>query len=159
MSPRASLVPPATNRFLELLPRTVRQRLLAACETVHLVESNVLYERGDRIHHVYFPIDSFPSMITPVDAHAGFEVDMAGSEGMVGISLALGVAIAPQRALVQGSGSAFRMSATAFGREHARSPSLRKLLDRYLHVVLSQMAQVSACTRSTCSNHVSRDGC
>lgn len=147
MPPRAKRAPSASNRLLARLPRTDRSHLIAQCELVELRESDVLHERGDRIRTVYFPIDSFVSLITPVDDHAGFEVGMVGSEGMLGVSLALGVDVTPQRMLVQGGGSALRMTKAAFTAELKRSASLRRLLDRYLYVLMSQMAQAGACTR------------
>ncbi len=147
MPTRAIKAPPASNRLLGRLPRIERNRLIAQCDQVHLQESDVLEERGERIRHVYFPVDSFVSLITPVDDHAGFEVGIVGSEGMLGISLALDVDVAPQRALVQGSGSALRMTKTAFTSELKGSAPLRRLLDRYLYVLMSQSAQAGACTR------------
>ncbi len=147
MSLRANAPPVPANHLLARLPHVDRQRLIAHCDEVDLVESDVLCERGDRIDHVYFPIGSFISLITPIDHQAGFEVGMVGCEGMHGISLVLGVDVAPQRALVQGAGSALRMDATAFRRELARNASLRRLLDRYVYVLMSQMAQAGACTR------------
>jgi CRP-like cAMP-binding protein len=147
MSPRATAPPVPANRLLSCLSSIDRRRLLAQCDEIELVESEVLSERGDRIDHAYFPVDGFISLITPIDHQAGFEVGMVGSEGMLGISLVLGVNVSPQRALVQGSGSALRIKAAAFRREHARSASLRRLLNRYLYVLMSQMAQAGACTR------------
>lgn len=101
MSPRARAATVVVNHLLASLPRADRQRLIAQCDEVDLVESDVLRERGDRIDHVYFPIESFISLITPLDHQAGFEVGMIGSEGMLGISLVLGVDAAQQRALVR----------------------------------------------------------
>jgi CRP-like cAMP-binding protein len=147
MSPHAIVPAAAANRLLTCLPYIDRQRLIDKCDAVDLVESEVLCERGDRIEHAYFPIESFISLITPIDQQAGFEVGMVGSEGMHGVSLALGVDVAPQRALVQGSGSALRMETAAFRRELARSAALRHLIDRYVYVLMSQMAQAGACTR------------
>lgn len=147
MSARATAPPVPANHLLACLPHIDRERLIAHCDAVDLVESEVLCERGDRIGHVYFPIDSFISQITPIDHQAGFEIGMIGSEGMLGISLALGVDVAQQRALVQGAGSALRMQAAAFRRELARSASLRRLLNRYVYVLMVQMAQAGACTR------------
>lgn len=147
MPPRAKKAPSASNRLLARLPRTDRSRLIAQCNQVVLRESDVLHERGDRIRYVYFPVDSFVSLITPVDDHAGFEVGMVGSEGMLGISLALGVDVTPQRMLVQGGGSTLRMTKAAFLAEFKCSAPLRRLLDRYLYVLMSQMAQAGACTR------------
>ena len=147
MSPRVTAPPVPANHLLTCLPHIDRQRLIAQCDEIDLVDSDRLSERGDRIDHVYFPVASIISLITPIDHQAGFEVGMVGSEGMHGISLALGVDVAPQRAIVQGAGSALRMNAVAFRRELARSASLRRLLNRYLYVLMSQMAQAGACTR------------
>ena len=147
MSSRANAPPVPANHLLACLSPVEWKRLTAHCDEVDLVESDVLCERGDRIDHVYFPIGSFISLITPIDDRAGFEVGMVGCEGMHGISLVLGVDVAPQRGLVQGSGSALRMDAAAFRSELARSASLRRLLDCYVYVLMSQMAQAGACTR------------
>jgi CRP-like cAMP-binding protein len=147
MSARTKAAPVAANRLLARLPRTDRQRLIAQCEEVDLVESGVLCEPGDRLRYVYFPICGFISMITPIDQRAGFEIGLVGSEGAQGVSLALGVNVAPQFALVQGAGSALRIKAAAFRRELAQSASLRPMLDRYLYVLMSQLAQTAACTR------------
>ncbi len=147
MPSRAKAAPVAANRLLACLPRTDQKRLIAQCEEVDLIESGVLCEPGDRLRHVYFPICGFISMITPIDRRAGFEVGLVGSEGVQGVSLVLGVDIAPQRALVQGAGSALRMKVAAFRHGLAQSASLRRLLDRYLYVLMSQLAQTAACTR------------
>jgi len=147
MSPSATAKPAAANRLLMRLPRAERQRFIAQCDTVNVAISDILCEPGDRVRYVYFPIDCFLSLITPVADHEGFEVGMVGSEGMQGISLTLGVAVAPQRVLVQGAGSMLRMKAATFRRELARSAPLQRVLARYLHVLMTQLAQTGACTR------------
>ena len=135
------------NHLIEMLPRADRQRLLAVCEPFPLVLAEVLCERGEATHHVYFPIDGFVSMITTIDQHAGLEVAMVGREGMVGAQLALGVAMTPLRGVVQGEGTAWRVSASAFRREVARSSALQRHLNSYLYVLMAQLAASAACLR------------
>lgn len=135
------------NLLLAALPAADRRRLLANRDPVDLVEGDTLAEVGDVVRHAFFPIDSFVSLIAPVDGGSQLEVGLVGNEGVVGTSLVLGVRVAPLRALVQGAGLAWKLEAAALSRELERSPALRRVLQRYIYVSLSQVAQTAACTR------------
>jgi CRP-like cAMP-binding protein len=138
---------PIDNRLLDALPTRDLRRMIAGCEHVDLVFADVLHAPGKRLRHVYFPTGSFISLIMPVDKSCSLEVGLVGDEGMFGVPLALGVDMSPVRAVVQGAGSALRMGGAAFRRELDLSPSLRREIDRYVFVHLSQLAQTAACTR------------
>jgi hypothetical protein len=120
----------AANRLLAALPAKDRSRILASCDEIELASSEVLHEAGTLQRHVYFPTSGFISMVTPLDSCAGLEVVLVGSEGMVGVSVLLGVAVSPLHHLVQGSGTALRMSAASFRRQLERGPALRRRLNR-----------------------------
>jgi CRP-like cAMP-binding protein len=137
---------PSVNTLLGALPDRVRHRFIAACDPIDLEFAAVLCESGDPIRHVYFPTGGFISLVTALDEHARLEVGIVGREGMLGISLALGVDVSPQHALVQGAGGALRMSASVFRRHYRQSSSLRQILNRYIYVLISQLAQTAACT-------------
>jgi CRP-like cAMP-binding protein len=138
---------PHENLLLAALPGAERRQLIARCEPVELSFGDVLCEQGARIHHVYFPTGSFISLISSIDERPRLEVGLVGTEGMLGVSLLLGVNVAPLRALVQGAGSALRMDASQFSRELKGSSVLRQELNRYLYVLMSQLAQMAPCTR------------
>ena len=72
---------------------------------------------------------------------------MVGREGMFGAHLALGVATTPLHAVVQGEGSALRIGKVAFRAELARSASLRRAVDKYIAVLMAQLATSAACVR------------
>jgi CRP-like cAMP-binding protein len=137
----------ARNQFIDRLPRRDRDRMLAVCEPVQLVLSEVLCVKGASASDVYFPTEGFVSLLAELEDHPSLEVGMVGREGMLGLGVALGMTTVPLRALVQGPGACWRVSAAAFRRELAASAALRSQLDRYTYVLMSQMATSAACLR------------
>lgn len=138
---------PAQNHLIERLPRRERGRLLARCEPVQLELSEVLCEAGAPMRHVYFPTESFISLVTQVDAHPGLEVGMVGREGMVGAPAVLGVANSPLKVLVQGAGASWRIGTADFGAALAADLPTQRLLSRYVYVLMVQMAAAAGCLR------------
>ncbi|MBM0104990.1 Crp/Fnr family transcriptional regulator [Steroidobacter sp. S1-65] len=96
---------------------------------------------------MYFPTAGFISLIVTLDNGAQLEVGIIGNEGMLGSALTLDVSVSPQLAIVQGVGTALRMSAPAFRRQCQQNAKLRERLARYVYVSMRQLAQMSACTR------------
>jgi CRP-like cAMP-binding protein len=137
----------AFNQFIDRLPERDRDRLLAVCERVELVLSEVICLKGTPATDVYFPTVAFVSLLSELEDHPSLEVGMVGREGMVGVGIALGMHTVPLRALVQGPGACWRVSAAAFRRELAASAALRSQVDRYTYVLMSQMATSAACLR------------
>lgn len=145
--PRSATAGPIGNRLLGALPPLARKRLFAAGESIQLLPSEVLHRAGARLHHIYFPTDGFVSMVMPAESCAGIEVDVVGREGMIGISMLIGVAESSLHHVVHSAGGAFRISAAGFCRELKRNRAMRTRLGRYAHVYLYELAQIAACIR------------
>jgi len=137
---------PFSNSLLAALPRGKYEGLRSALEPVTLNFGDVLLEPGQRIEHVFFPGNSVVSLLTE-EGRKAVEVGLVGHEGMVGVPLALGVDVSPVRAVVQGTGMAFRMKKARFLREFRENQTLRRELFRYSHALMSQVTQISACNR------------
>lgn len=138
---------PVLNRLLEALPPIDRARLLARCESVSLKATQVLYEPGDVIRHIHFPTSAFVSLVSTADGHHGLQTGMVGNEGALGYELSLDVQSAPLRTLVQGAGLAWRMPAQAFELELLRSSTLKRVLHRYVCVLLMEFGRSGLCNQ------------
>jgi CRP-like cAMP-binding protein len=135
------------NRLLGALPRKEYQKLLPILEPVNLTFGEILYESRTLIRHVYFPNNCFVSMLTTVDTGRAAEVGLVGSEGMVGIPMALGVTVSPFRAVVQGGGTAMRLKTGDFRRSFSESAALKRQVFLFTHLLMIQIAQTAACNR------------
>ena len=135
------------NRLLASLPSAEYRHLAPVMKLVPLTFGEVLYEPGETIKFVYFPQNSIVSLLSPMSARSTIEVGMVGNEGMAGLSVFMGVNSSLTRAIVQGSGSAMRLSAAAMRQESNRLTSFHRLLHRYSHSLLAQVSQSSACNR------------
>ncbi len=138
---------PIENQLIANLPRNSRLSLMRLCEPVQLTMAEVLCDGGTPIRHVYFPVEGFISLVTLLDGQPVLEVGMVGREGMLGAQMALGVTNEPLHAVVQGSGSAWRVGKRDFLRELKRNSALQQSLRRYLHVTMTQLAGSAACLR------------
>jgi CRP-like cAMP-binding protein len=99
------------------------------------------------MRHVYFPLNCVVSLLTLVEGHRAIEVGLVGREGMIGARLALGAAKSSVRALVQGTGTALRMSSARFLRELHRSQTLQRALLKFTDTLMVQISQTAVCNR------------
>ncbi|HEU0203511.1 MAG TPA: Crp/Fnr family transcriptional regulator [Burkholderiaceae bacterium] len=135
------------NSLLAALPRAEYQRLFADLEPLTLKFGEVLHEPRAPIRYVYFPIDCVICLLTTVESNEVTEVGLVGYEGMVGVSLVLGVDVATVRALVQAGGTAMRMRAARFHQVFRQCLPLQHALYRYAHAKLALARQTAACSR------------
>lgn len=135
------------NHLLDALPAEVLERLLPNLELVELPLGKVLYESGDTLRHVYFPIDCIVSLLYVMENGASAEISVVGLEGMIGIALFMGGESTPSRAIIQSGGYAYRLLARKFKEEFNLHAELLLLLLRYSQSLITQMAQTAVCNR------------
>jgi CRP-like cAMP-binding protein len=144
---RGAHAAPIKNRLLVRLPERDRASVLARCENVELSFPEVLAEPGGPIRMVYFPTTSFISLLVPMGGKRALHVALAGNEALYGVPVALGRGKSTVHAMVQGTGHAWQMPASAFRRQLAGVPALRDCVDRYIHALMGQLVQAAGCNR------------
>lgn len=136
-----------TNSLITGLPPAERTALLRRCQTVELEFGEELCQQQERCTTAWFPLTSFISLMASVQGHPPMEIGMIGREGMLGVSLLLGLDRAPQMAMVQGPGTALRISSKALRILLPDNPVLLRTLQRYFFLLLVQVTQTTVCTR------------
>lgn len=134
------------NHLLAALPAKDRQELLQKAHTVQLSRDKVLYDNGQRIDTVYFPLDCLISVLAVGGPHQFLEVVVIGKEGVLGASVALGRDLAQVRAVVRHPGAALAISRADFMQEFVQSSALQRVLYRYTDTLLAQVTQIAACS-------------
>lgn len=143
----AMAITPMSNRLLAMLPAADKARLYPHVELVELPLGHVVYESGDQLRSVYFPVDSIISLLYVMEDGASAEIAIVGNEGIVGIAIFMGGETTPSRAVVQSAGHAYRMGAMILRQEFQRGGAMQQLLLRYTQALITQMAQTAVCNR------------
>jgi len=138
---------PKQNHLLAALPAPDYARLLPDLEPIAMPLGWVVYESGGQIGYVYFPTTSIVSLLYVIENGASAEIAIAGSEGLVGISLFMGGESTPSRAVVQSAGEGYRVKASVLKKEFALGGELQHLALRYTQALITQMAQTAVCNR------------
>ena len=144
MAPAAE---PQRNHLLAALAPDAKSRIFPFLEEIDLPLGKVLYEPGDKMRHVYFPIDSIVSLLYVMESGASAEISVVGNEGLVGIALFMGGESTSSRAMVQSGGTAFRLLGQRLVDEFHRHGELMALVLRYTQALITQMAQTAVCNR------------
>ena len=150
MSPTTAVPPPHApeqNRLLAALSSAERERLYPHLRLVTMPLGKALYEPGDTLRYVYFPVDSIVSLLYVLENGASAEISVVGNEGLIGIALFMGGETTPSRAIVQSAGHAYRLIGQRLKDEFHRSGGMQLLLLRYTQALITQMAQTAVCNR------------
>lgn len=136
------------NRLLSALPKEVFERLRPHLTPTALPVYEPIFEPDEPIRQVYFPARGTVSIVTVLEDGSTSELSVVGNEGMVGLSVALGVEVMANRlAFVQIAGSGLLLKSPIFKKEFQKSPEFHDLILRYTHAYITQIAQSAACNQ------------
>ena len=135
------------NVILLSLPDEEYSLLRPHMEPVDLPQYEILHEPGVKIDFTYFLNDGMTSLVALSHDGRSVEVGIVAKEGMVGMSLTVGLQRGTFRAIMQMSGSGLRIRAEVFQNILPCASALRSELSRFALMHGLQVAQLAACNR------------
>ena len=138
-------VPPTQNRLLNHLLVADTEFLLSQIRIVRLAFNDIIYEHGDTIDEVYFPLDSVVSNLAIMEDGTTIEISMLGREGVVGLSALLGGGTARHWTRMCIGGTMARISASALDHTFTTHESALKHILQSYRLLVSQVSQRAVC--------------
>lgn len=136
------------NQLLEI--PEVATALIPELKIVTLTPNQVLYEQGDKINSVYFPLDSVISGLAIMEDGTTMETSMVGRDCMIGVSSLLGSGLSRQWTWVTIGGSAINLEVRFLEKLFLQNEVVLKSLLKCYRSVITQVSQRCVCnTRHT----------
>jgi len=138
-------MPTSQNGLLNRLLAVDADYLLPQIRIVKLPFNDIIYEHGDVIHDVFFPLDSIVSSLAIMADGTTIEISMVGREGVVGLPALLGGGTARHWTRMCIGGSLAKVSARAL--DHAVTSNEQALKDimRSYGSLITQVSQRAVC--------------
>ena len=133
------------NSLLDSLSADEASRILPEFELVSLESKQVLFDQGNAIGHVYFPVTGMISLLRKVKDRTVVETGAVGCEGMVGLPVFLGVEASDSIGRVLVTGKAWRISSEAFVELVNANHGLNGAVGLYTAARLAATLQLAAC--------------
>lgn len=141
----------AANEVLRSLPKATVERFRGALRRCDLAAGTVLYEVGDRVDSIYFPVSGLLCFVMPMRDGHEVETTSRGRDGAVGYVEVTGSGIMLSRVVVRIRGAAWRLPASDYQAAFDASPALRDHMQRRTEVLLADARQASACRVLHCA--------
>jgi CRP-like cAMP-binding protein len=140
------------NYLLAALSAVEFGRIAPGLELVAMLQGEVLYESGQALQHVYFPISAIVSLNCVTESGATSDIAWVGREGVIGIPLVMGRHTTPTAAVVCVGGYGYRLKEQMLMQELRRTGGRRAgvmqhLLLRYTQALMTQLSQTAVCNR------------
>jgi len=128
----------------------IANNLLAELRVVSFTTNQVLFEQGDKIDYLYFPVDCVASGLAIMEDGTTLETAMVGCESVVGMSTILGSGLSRQWVWVTVAGNALQLESRFLDRLLVQNETALKALLKSYRSLITQLSQRCVCnTRHT----------
>jgi CRP-like cAMP-binding protein len=135
----------ATNAVLEQIKAEGLDEPDVNWKPTELERGAVLYNTGDRVRYVYFPISCVLSTLASLSDGSTLEVNVIGREGAAGMISGTGSCEASARSVVLVSGTAVRAPVRWVRSQFSRSEGVRAVVIRHVENLIFQVQQSAVC--------------
>jgi len=136
---------PKQNRLLASLPDSDFKELQAKLQLVEFPLGASLYESGDSLEHVYFPVRGIISLLYVTANGDSAELAVIGCEGMVGVSVFMGGETTPNRAVVQAACDAYQLPSRDLKAKFAKGGAFQLLMLKFTQALKTHVTQTAVC--------------
>lgn len=133
------------NRLLSILPAQEFDFLKPHLETIAFVPGDLLFQAGDKIRYVYFPLNGMVSLLSVTEQGNTVEVSFTGNEGMIGLPVILGQTEMPYQAMVQIASKCCRVEAKCVSDLFKQGGRFQEAALQYVYLMLKQVSQTCIC--------------
>lgn len=134
-----------SNLVLTHLPAAGLSALRPYLRQSALAAGQIVYEAGDAVETVFFPIDTVLAVLTVMRDGEAVETATVGNEGVVGVVAALAEGRTYTRIIVQSAGRVAQLPAVRLRQLVRERPDLLKLLLAHVNRNIAQAEQSAAC--------------
>ncbi len=135
----------SSNTLLAAIPDEEFALLIEDSTVVSFAARELLYEDGDPITDVYFPLTAMVSIITRLSDGTSLEAMTAGTEAFVGLPLINGIEHHRSTGMCQVAGEFLSIPAASFTDTLVKAPALEAILRRYAQFAHEVVTQSAAC--------------
>lgn len=133
------------NLWLASLGLEDRRRIEPHLIEKPLIQGEMLYDAGEAVEDVWFPLKGVVSLMTLLDDDKMIETAAIGREGLVGVTCGPMNARASSRAISQSDGLAVCLPNDVFSQALDHSEPMRMALAKFTESLFAQVQQTAAC--------------
>lgn len=133
------------NLWIASLDPADRKRLEPHLRERSFAQGQMVYDAGEEVDEVWFPINGVVSLMTLLPDDKMVETAAIGREGLIGVTCGPMNGRASSRAIAQIEGSAFCCPADVFSEALGKSEAMRTALSKFTESLFAQVQQTAAC--------------